>query len=341
MKNIIADIGKKNLKVLLLENGVIVKSLLLPSLTEEILNVRGEELKGKSFILKLDNDIYKVGESCATNFNSDYTKMNTHSLILLDTAIHLLLDDGDEFNLYVGCPTNDYINQDFISEYKEFLKQGGIIKTNLLKEDYTFEEKIVELKNIEVLPEGMAFGPRFKLRALKIVHVIDIGGYNVNYRLYLNGNTKASFSMDKSGVNTLINLIRLNLEKNLTKNININSLDLEELIKSRCQGVDPQIKTIINYTVKKFINEYIIDGLQSRGVDIKQSGIHFIFIGGGSDLLSDYLIEYLPIQKEYLIFSKTGLYDNVISYAAKCILSEKPIKFRELLDTLVEGDFVG
>lgn len=339
MKTIVADLGKRNTKAICLENGIVTGSLLMPSLTEEILDIRGEEFSGKSFIVNYGNEIYKVGECCKTLYNFDDNKMNKHSLILLNAVLYTLLDDADSVNIYACCPSDCYTSS--ADDFAEYLKQGGIIKSSCLDQNMKFEDKIISIENVYPYPEGMCFGPRFLNRNIKMLHVIDIGAYDINYRYYVNGNTKDVFSLGKSGTNLLVTQFKRNLSRNLTDNTNIDSLDLESIIMNRNLIANVNNSRVLDYTVKKFVNEEILNKLQSNGVNIKKKGIPVLFSGGGSQTLKEYLKQEIPIPEDELIFSKTFLWDNVISGGGKAILTEKPPMYKEKVKALAEGDFIG
>ena len=85
----------------------------------------------------------------------------------------------------------------------------------------------------------------------------------------------------------------------------------------------------------------ILNKLQSNGVNIKKKGIPVLFSGGGSQTLKEYLKQEIPIPEDELIFSKTFLWDNVISGGGKAILTEKPPMYKEKVKALAEGDFIG
>ena len=239
------------------------------------------------------------------------------------------------FYLVVGYPSSDFTNIDQKKDYLKLITPKNESKSvemilNEVKKKFIIEE-------ISVYPEGIAILPRMKNCGIN-VHIADIGGQNINYRNYdANGNTLASFSLDKAGINHLEEYIKNQLRKFVRADIiSVESINILEAIKKgHINEIDNATETrgitsslIANYssseefiedTVLTFIENNILGQLISRGVNFYQRGNFIIFTGGGSIILKPYLEKILTNNIGNMYFSNTAQWDNCISYVTKDI----------------------
>ena len=267
--SLVHDLGKRNARCVLLVDGIVKGVLIFPSISERILNIRGEEVTGnKSFLIKRNGMYFKVGECANNTFNYDANKDNEHSLNLIYTFASYFLNDGDLFNVYLGLPTNDYANEEIIERFRNLiLKDGKEIFVDSYKDDKVMSKHFT-INKINFFPEGLGLKERLahKYRQLNI---IDIGGYNINCRYYENGQQKKQLSLDKLGVNILKEELYDSIDKNLTDTrINLDSINLDEVIRERKvpgNFVEPQV---LEFMLTTFTKERILESIQRKGFSV-------------------------------------------------------------------------
>ena len=325
-KLIVVDPGKNEVKAMIFDkNFKLLNKFAFPSKTEKKRNFYDIDSSGDNqYKVSYENQKYLVGEGIKGSYNFETTKNNLHHKICVYTAIAKAVEKTNEkIHLIVGYPSSDYVNLEQRTAYINLLSSKKIV--NFVIDD---EEKTFEIVDVAVYPEGIAMRPRV-LNAKRPVHVVDIGGQNVNYREYdVKGNTLSSLSLDDAGVNHLETFVRTRLRNFINADVvSIDALDIIEAIKKgEIEELDDSLLT--NYSTSKefmedmvatFIDKFILGHLLSKGINLYQKGHLIIFVGGGSLLLRPYLEETLVNNKGNLYFSETARWDNCISYIMKDI----------------------
>lgn len=328
---IIIDPGKRNVKVFDIVDGTIRYAFKFPSITHLVPNFNGyESASEKQFRFEHEGERYLVGEVVNGDHSYETTKVNRHHQVCIYTAIARLVEDGDIVNLIVGFPSSDFKNEETFNQYKDMIRgtEGAEIEVHL-----NGERKSFTIRDFAVYPEGMALYTRQtnsqKSKTPEAYHVIDVGGQNVNYRLYdRNGNSSSAYSLDLAGMNYLQKELRKALRDAINGDaIDLRAIDFEEVVET---GVIPNVdqingfaspKDFVDYHVKQFIVNHIEKAL-ADDVNLKQKGYKIIFTGGGSLRLKPYLEELYAMNKENLIFSTHPIYDNCASYLISYLLEQ-------------------
>lgn len=323
---IVVDPGKNEVKTMVFDTEFhLQKSFSFPSKTEKKRNFYDIDGNGNNqFKTVFDGQNYLVGEGIKRTYNFETTKNNLHHKICVYTAIALAVEqEKEKIHLIVGYPSSDYVNIKQRTDYINLLTSKSPIH-------FTVDgvEKVFEIVDIEVFPEGIGMRPR-SLNAGQNVHIMDIGGQNINYREYDTlGNTLASFSLDNAGVNHLEAFVRKKLRDFVNADVvSIDALNIHQaIVKGRIEELDDKLLT--NYSSSKefmedaiatFLEDSVFGQMMTKGVNLYQRGYKIIFTGGGSLLLRPYIESTLVNNKGNLYFSETAKWDNCISYIMKDI----------------------
>lgn len=328
---IIIDPGKRNVKVFDVIDGNIRYAFTFPSITHLVPTFNGyESASEKQFRFEHEGERYLVGEVVNGDHSYETTKVNRHHQVCVYTAIARLVEDGEIINLIVGFPSSDFKNEETFNQYKQMLRgeEGEEIEVNLNNERKSFT-----IRDFAIYPEGMALYTRQtssqKAKAPEAYHVIDIGGQNVNYRLYDRaGNSSSAYSLDSAGMNYLKKELRKALRDVINgDSVDLRAIDFEEVVET---GEIPNVdqvngfnspKDFVDYHVKQFIINNIEKEL-ADDVNLKQKGYKIIFTGGGALRLKPYLEELYQVNIDNLIFSNHPIYDNCASYLISYLLEQ-------------------
>ena len=351
---ITVDMGKREIKAILFDrNGAIKKTANLnSSLTSVGKNkTLGTFDSPNKFIvgIKVNNGkefLYEIGDEVIGGvFNSDNTKINHHHRICLISAISLLLEghsieDVANVNLIVGLPASHISIKREIEGFKNTIlklkNDGDVFTTSVngnLNNKLLKEENIrFKLESVIAFQEGLAFIPRFKLsedhpnsEKNSDTATIDIGGHNINATIFNSkGCIKAKKSKEDVGINGLLNDLKDELFNYMEdSNRDVSELELKECIINKKLSEDIKFvgdennkdrDAFIIDNVTRYINSKMIPALNTCGINPTTKGRTYLFTGGGSNLLKDYLINAFKDNKECLEFSPYAKWDNCLSY---------------------------
>jgi len=325
-KIIIVDPGKNTVKGLCYDkNFNLLGKLVFPSIIKKKHSFRDTDTSSElQFQIEYENSKYLVGEGVLSNYNFEVSKNTLHHKICVDTVIaHFVSEENERIHLVVGYPSSDYTNIDQLNEYIKLLQGSGYVNLKINNQQKSF--KIV---SIGIKPEGIAIKPRIEEIKEK-TKVIDIGGEHINYRYYdEKGNTLDSDSIDSVGLNHLESHIKTILRKCVdVRKIDLDSINYMDCIKKQdIEFLKPgdingykSSKEFMDEVILDFVEDKIINKLDSKGISLYKRGDIVLFTGGGSILLQKYLEKVLENNKNQLHFSKTAYWDNCISYAIKDI----------------------
>lgn len=330
---IVVDPGKHEVKGMVFTRTGTVKGVFsFPSKSKKVRGFNNHESSSnKQFRLVMGGKHYLVGEGVPAEFNAEVTKTNDHHKLCVYTSVAALVDDNQEnVNLVIGSPTNDFEVSENVEKYKQLImgKQDGDVSMELNRQKKSFS-----IQKLEVYPEGMAVLPRTLKQQTGKIHVVDIGGQNVNYRMYDDkGNTLHYFSLDYAGMNRLEQHLKSELRFALTShNFDIDSINWDNAISERTikeldEILEENDETLSGYddtadfiqeNIETFIQEQIITPLVQKGVYLNQKGHAVLFTGGGSLRLEPYLKDVLSTNSSNFDISTTAKWDNCISYAMR------------------------
>lgn len=337
-KIVIVDPGKNAVKVLVFTPKYeLEKRFSFPSKSKKKRNFADIDSGSEhQFKVELDGGKYMVGEGIIDNYNFETTKNNLHHKLCIYTAVaNVVSKPNEKIHLVVGYPSSDFVNVEQRDDYLKLINSE--LPVSMIVND---EVKTFEIVSLSVYPEGIALKPRIK-NANRRVHVVDIGGQNINYRDYdAKGNTLVSYSLDEAGINHLEEYIKKELRRFVKADkVSVEAIDTINAIKN-CEIVEVSDEFLTNYentkdfmenTIFDFIEKNILGQLISNGANLYQRGNLIIFTGGGSLLLQKYLEEALENNQGNMYFSNTAQWDNCISYAIKDLgdRCKKVGKFKE------------
>lgn len=333
---IVVDPGKHEVKgMVFTKTGTIRGVFSFPSKMKKVRSFNNtESSSNKQFRLEHNKRKYIVGEGVIAEYDTDVNKTNQHHQRCVYTSVSSLVGNSNEtVNLVIGAPTNDFEVDESIEDYKNLMFGDNKGKVELTLNN-TPKSFTINQESMEVYPEGMAVLPRAMRKNPGKIHVVDIGGQNVNYRLYdEKGNTLDYFSLDYAGMNKL----ELYLKQELRFAIPLHSIDIttidwnNAISNGRIAEIDALTKAdknfeMINFddsaefmdeAVTDFINKELITPLAQRSIDLKSAGHAILFTGGGSLRLENYLEKILARNWGNMEVSKTAKWDNCISYAMR------------------------
>lgn len=333
---IVVDPGKHEVKgMVFTKTGTIKGVFSFPSKSKKVRSFNNTESSSPNqFQLEINRKKYLIGEGVVAEYDADINKTNAHHQRCVYTSVGSLVGNNNEaVNLVIGAPTNDFEIDESIADYKELMLGDNKGSVEILLNNTPKSFKITA-DSLEVFPEGMAVLPRAMKKDPGRIHVIDIGGQNVNYRHYdEKGNTLEYFSLDYAGMNKL----ELYLKKEIRfaiplHSVDINSIDWNAAISSgRIAEIDALVKRkddfhmigfddsaeFMDETVQDFINDELITPLRQQSVNLRSAGHAFLFTGGGSLRLENYLKKVLSDNWDNMEVSQTAKWDNCISYAMR------------------------
>lgn len=268
--------------------------IIIPTLVSQGSDKVGQ---GSYIINEFEGKSYVVGDENKTiNTNIKLSKIDlTHKLSTL-TAVHQLVTDGAEVELYVGLPIHSYFNTSHRKEYVDFyqkhqnlsLEVNGILKN-------------ITINKVKALPEGV--GHVFNFPTEDLIGVIDIGYTTIDGAVFKECSplVETVFTLI-DGANPFKTMVRDALNKELL--LNIQPYQLDEILSKGLYGSKSQQADEIIYRCKKEYLKKIINEMLKHNWEVQTLPI--VFTGGGSLLLKDIIEEC-----ETFIVSDNCLYDNV------------------------------
>lgn len=332
-KIIIVDPGKNAVKIFAFNtNYELIKRYSFPSKTMKKRTFA--DIDGSSedqYKIELDGEKFVIGDGIVNNYNFETTKNNNHHKLCIYTAIaNLVKKPNERIYLILGYPSSDFTNNNQKEKYIDLIKPQS--EDELIEMTVNGELKTFTIKDISVFPEGIAMRPRMNNHG-KDVHIVDIGGQNINYREYdSRGNTLSSFSLDKAGINHLEEYIKNQLRKFVRADIiSVEAINILKAIEDEkieeIDGIHSPENPVLNAysnsaefmedSVLTFMEQSALGQLLSKGVNLYQRGKLIIFTGGGSIILKPYLEKLLINNNGNMYFSNTAQWDNCISYVTK------------------------
>lgn len=243
------------------------------------------------------------GEEDTENYSTSKTTL-LHKICAY-TAIAKFLEPNSKDNkiyMSLACPLSVLKIEKAKEEYKNFIKNDGIIKINVDGNDYEFEIIDIVLKAegsgiLNINPE------MFKNTEAAI---IDFGGLNMGFSLYVNGSCKSNDRfIEEFGANKLINYV----SEDLTTYKNGNIVKYDRAEKALNDGYlsdfgkpDNASIEIINRSKERFFKD-AINIIERNGYQLGEIK-SVIFVGGTTEKLQDVIRKnvshaYIPEQPQW------------------------------------------
>lgn len=220
------------------------------------------ELEGNSYKVQFNGQTYIIGDQGEEDIETYSTNKTTvlHQVCSY-TAIAQFLKPNtkdNKINIVLACPVSILKNAAAKEEYKNFIKGNGPIKIKINDAKYEFE-----ITNVTIKAEGS--GLLYLQKDLFInnkVALIDFGGLNMSFALYVNGTCKPNdrFAAEH-GTIKLTNYIAEDLTNYFSGKKIITTEQAEEALEDghiNANGtIDKGSIEVIENSKKRFFNEAI------------------------------------------------------------------------------------
>lgn len=354
-KKIIVDPGKNTVKVLVLDELNEIKHFYaFPAKLNDIEKFVTETPKEGQFFIKIKNgkkviplnkkeepryyDKFYVLGNGAKSVATTSDKNTPHHRLCIYTAIHQFVEDGEEIDLIIGYPTDNYGNAQLRKNYIDgvlkaegvmnnkgdepvapgtiSLEVNGVFKTFYIREVDVFQEGLgfLTLKYLNNQAQQEAANGKKEVKRKKptpeILQTIfvDIGGYNINLHVREGSAYTDHTSLDKVGINILHKELKSAFRSKITDGVfldRIENIDWNEAISTgkilgRTEIAGINVTEFLENTIDSFIRNKVVQEIKDRFyVDIVENEqIALVFLGGGSLRLQPYLESILADKVE-------------------------------------------
>lgn len=324
---IVIDPGKSTFKTLMLDDKIISHNQFI-SKSRKVMRFPESQGDYGQFQTIYEKQKFSVG-SINAGFDMSATKNNLNTYVKIISGIGYWLskleDSKAKFDLVVGMPTSDYTNEKIRKEFYD--------KIQSFKEN-TYQVDNVEFKpNIEKITlcsEGMGIATRVfnkeRYNKKKIL-VIDIGGYNINLRLYdKESNILLSRSLDNVGCNQIIEKVKSELRTFINADkLNLDETDITgciangnfEKIRDYLNIEKEQEKELLDITITQFLEKGLFSTSSDYSIDRSTDQL-LLITGGGSYMLKPYFEQMFKENNENnLTTSLNPVWENAYSYLLK------------------------
>ena len=165
------------------------------------------EVEGDSYVVEFDGKEFIVGEQGQSK-SDDTTKTQFLHQLACYTAITKFLEAGSKDNkifMTLACPLSVLSIQEAKEEYKNFIKGDDPSKIKVDGKEYEFT-----IEDITIKAEGAGIiylEPN--LFKDKSVAIVDLGGLNMGFSLYINKVCKKEYRfIEECGTDRLLDLVR-------------------------------------------------------------------------------------------------------------------------------------
>lgn len=307
------DSGKHSTKAIMkAEEGL--QRVKFRTLVEQVEDF-GADMSPNTDHVEFQGKTYLIGEMLDES-KMDYrlTKHNQTHQICIYLAIAKLLQKSKRsiafanICLATNIPLSLYKNDRQKQAYQEFIQNGGepiCLKVN-------GKAFVFRINQIFVLPEGI--GPVYseinEFRHKRSL-IIDVGSLNVNYQEF--SNLIPSFQQMVTA-DLGVNLLRSKISDTLTSRYGttVSDLDVERLLRGdkylylngeRQEDSKEIVEKLISTHVKEIFNH-----ARSRKISFNNTEVHFV--GGGSLLLRDFILDEYPSS----IIHTDAQFSNTLSF---------------------------
>ncbi|MCF6093901.1 ParM/StbA family protein [Microaerobacter geothermalis] len=290
------DSGKHSTKAIMKEEEGLQR-VKFRTLVEEVEDF-GADISPNTDLVEFQGKSYLVGEMLDES-KMDYrlTKHNLIHQICIYLAIAKLLQKSKRsiafanICLATNIPLSLYRNDKQKKAYQEFIQNSG----EPICKKVNGKAFVFRIHQIFVLPEGI--GPVYsninEFRHKRIL-IIDIGSLNVNFQEFTNliPSFQQMITADLG-----VNLLRSKISDTLTSRYGttISDNDVERLFRDKYLFLNGEkqedSKEIIDGLIANHVKE-IFNHARSRKISFNNTEVHFV--GGGSLLLRDFILDEYP-----------------------------------------------
>lgn len=271
------------------------------------------EIGENSYNLVYENKNIIVGENgveAEDNYSTSKTT-NMHKYIAYTIITRFLEPNttNNKIQIVLACPISVLKIQGAKENYKKMIKGEGIIKIIVNGQKFEFE-----ITDIMVKTEDSCIINTNELKNKNNIGIVGIGGLNMNYLQYINGDFVVKTSYEH-GSSVLDNYIKDDLTVFLNGNIpNDNDIYMASNNGYICRKGEKvkESETIINCSKKRFLQDMNVL-LAKDKIDLSNLQ-NLIFIGGTSIKLKNQIKELYPNiielenEEDYQMLAVIGLY---------------------------------
>ena len=193
-----------------------------------------------------------------------------------------------QVSLPVGLPPKHY--GALYQKFQEYFQSRGTQHFTYKGRNYE-----VHIEDVVAFPQDYAAAMTIypKLKEYNRVVTADLGGFTFDYLLLRNGNPDLSVcdSLEKGIIRLHNNIIsRINSEYDVL----LEASDIDCIIKNENTDYEEAVIRTVREMTKTYVDDLLGD-LRERGIDLKS--VCIVFIGGGSLLLREYIVNSGKIGK--------------------------------------------
>lgn len=258
------------------------------------------DVAGNSFLVNYGEKEVIIGEQGTEDGTDETNKASMLHKLASYVAItrYIKPDTENEVYMVLACPLNLLKSAEYKEEYKNYIMNDGKeVSITVDGLNYKFTVKEITLK---AEGSGVIFLNKDKFKE-KQYGIIDIGGLNMQFCLYVNGVAQAdSRFTEMNGSNKLIEGLREDLEimrkgKPLTYEQVENALK-DKVLKLKNKEVE-ESRPIIKERIRKYIAGDVVKEITKRRIDL--DSIHPLLVGGTSEYIKQEIkdiIEHIEVQ---------------------------------------------
>ena len=193
-----------------------------------------------------------------------------------------------QVSLPVGLPPKHY--GALYQKFQDYFRSRGTQHFTYKGRNYE-----VHIEDVVAFPQDYAAAMTIypKLKEYNRVVTADLGGFTFDYLLLRNGNPDLSVcdSLEKGIIRLHNNIIsRINSEYDVL----LEASDIDCIIKNENTDYEEAVIRTVREMTKTYVDDLLGD-LRERGIDLKS--VCIVFIGGGSLLLREYIVNSGKIGK--------------------------------------------
>lgn len=313
-------------------------------------NFADDAIEANTFIAEFGGKTYKIGNGASKEAELETSKKSEIHKITTLAAIALVVNDGDEVNVAIGCPVKEYEVVEKRNEYRDYILPPGEVKIKIKTKNETEpKEKHFFINYTVVYPEssGILYLDMERF-AEKEVGIIDIGGGTGLGSMFDNFEIvrKTSFTCELGGnvlVNGLSQLLSAEFSRcNPDYVRKLIALPHEQRKLVPING-DKDFIEEVGIRSKEIIDDYLLDYVKQirRQCDSKQWPLDYIDlvgVGGTCHVLSR---EMKQVFGENIYIPKTPEYTNALGFlrrlCAKRLGIIIPIDCEEKTKDMMQG----
>ena len=245
--------------------------------------------QGNSVLITYNGVQYIIGDQ-GSHADLNFSKNTILHKVGLMAALSQFVKNGDTVRLVLGCPASIYKDKKAREEYKDYMTDGGTLSFETSTESFQ-----ISITSTLVLPESSG-APYVYPQYFKDsrVAVVDIGGLNMNFSIYNNLvlELDSMRTVDYGGY-----MIEDNVKNQFSGRFGVAlaQADYEQVLKNDGLYVNGKINPESTELFHSILHDFARDiSKVIKSFDYDISLMKVIFIGGSSNLLKDYITEFIP-----------------------------------------------